>query len=70
MPVIVKASRRRPTRSRRSSAESTRCGFPTTALIGVTTLGELDETYVARDNNHAGGVTTFPVLEVDDETQP
>jgi hypothetical protein len=39
-------------------------------LIGVTTLGELDETYVARDNNHAGGVTTLPVLEVDDETQP
>ncbi|HEY5348410.1 MAG TPA: alpha-hydroxy acid oxidase [Candidatus Lustribacter sp.] len=42
----------------------------TMALIGVSALGELDETYVARDNNRAGSVTAFPLLDVDDETQP
>ena len=42
----------------------------TMALIGVTSIGELDETYVARAEGHAGSGTAFPLLDIDDETQP
>jgi glycolate oxidase len=42
----------------------------TMALIGVTSLGEIDASYLARDTNHAGSVTAFPLLDEDDETQP
>jgi glycolate oxidase len=40
------------------------------ALIGVTSIGELDATYVARDDNRAGSITPFPLLDEPDETQP
>jgi isopentenyl diphosphate isomerase/L-lactate dehydrogenase-like FMN-dependent dehydrogenase len=42
----------------------------TMALLGVTALGQLDETYLARDNHRAGSVTAFPLLDIEDETQP
>ncbi len=42
----------------------------TMALIGVTSLGQIDESYVARDENRAGSLTAFPLLDEDDETQP
>ena len=42
----------------------------TMALIGVTSIGELDATYVARDDNRAGSITPFPLLDEFDETQP
>jgi isopentenyl diphosphate isomerase/L-lactate dehydrogenase-like FMN-dependent dehydrogenase len=42
----------------------------TMALIGVTSLGEIDQTYIARDTNRAGSVTAFPLLDLEDETQP
>jgi isopentenyl diphosphate isomerase/L-lactate dehydrogenase-like FMN-dependent dehydrogenase len=42
----------------------------TMALIGVTKIGELDASYVARDTNGAGSVTAFPLLDDFDETQP
>jgi isopentenyl diphosphate isomerase/L-lactate dehydrogenase-like FMN-dependent dehydrogenase len=42
----------------------------TMALIGVTSVGELDASYVARDDNRAGSVTPFPLLDELDEMQP
>lgn len=42
----------------------------TMALIGATSIGEIDATYVARDDTHFGGASAFPLLDLDDEMQP
>jgi glycolate oxidase len=42
----------------------------TMALLGVTSIGEIDESYVARDDTHFGGGSPFPLLDLEDEMQP
>jgi hypothetical protein len=42
----------------------------TMALIGATAIGEIDASYVARDDTHFGGGSPFPLLDLVDEMQP
>jgi glycolate oxidase len=42
----------------------------TMALLGVTSLAELDPTFVVRDENGEGAMTAFPLLDLTDEQQP
>jgi len=42
----------------------------TMGLLGVTSLGELDRSFVARDENFSGCGTAFPLLDLTDAMQP